>query len=70
MNDECRCEDYLAGARDVRRGQPVSPYQLIYLHHPGCYRAGQHDERRAQVDEERQRRFAEQRAVEFLEYQP
>jgi hypothetical protein len=69
MDEECRCENYLAGARDVRRGQPVSPYQLIYLRHPGCYRAGQHDERRAQIELERRQQYAEQRASDSFEYQ-
>jgi hypothetical protein len=69
MNEECRCENYQAGARDVRQGRSVSPYQLIYLRHPGCYRAGQHDERRSQLAEERQRHVAAERENEMLEYQ-
>ena len=55
---DCRCEDFEAGARDMQRGQVRSPYQLIYLRHPACYRAGQREERLKVLEQTKQKRHA------------
>lgn len=54
---ECRCDDYQAGMEDQRHGRAVSPYRLIELRHGACYRAGQVDERRRQLADQRRSLF-------------
>jgi hypothetical protein len=61
MSMDCHCDDYRAGLEDQRGGRVISPYGLIHLRHGSCYRAGQVDERRRQLAEQRQNMFLAQR---------